>query len=81
LFLGDGATALENLYPEKMEQGKIYNVKKSIWHAIVLSPDASTLIVENCDTSEGNTDYSPLNPEHKHLILETARREQPDCWN
>ena len=45
------------------------------WHTIVLSPDASVLLVENCNTGEANSEYSPLKAEHSRLILETARRE------
>ena len=77
LFVGDGAVSLERLLPQPMEPGKIYNVKKAVWHATIMSLDASMLIVENCDTSEQNSDFLELKPEHKALILETARRELP----
>ena len=39
----------------KIEPGKIYNVKKNVWHACALDLDSSVLIVENCDTCEGNS--------------------------
>lgn len=41
----------------KMEKGKIYNVKKGIWHSIAMSRDAKVLIVENDDTTENNSEY------------------------
>jgi hypothetical protein len=76
LFVGTGEACLDSLVPEVMAIGKVYNVKRGAWHTIVLSPDASVLLVENCDTGEANSEYSPLQPEHSRLILETARREQ-----
>jgi mannose-6-phosphate isomerase-like protein (cupin superfamily) len=80
LFLGDGELELERFYPQVMEPGKIYNVKKNVWHSIVLTRDGSVLIVENQDTDEKNTDYSPILPRHGQLIMDAARREQPEEW-
>jgi ureidoglycolate hydrolase len=75
LFVGDGATHPERLFPQPMELGKIYNVKRAVWHTTIMSLDASMLIVENRDTGEKNSDDSEIKPEHIALILETARRE------
>jgi len=80
LFLGEGEPDVEQLHPLVMEAGKIYNIKKNVWHTIVLSRDASVLIVENRDTGRHNSRYSPLQPAQRALVLETARREQPGCW-
>ena len=63
--------------PSPSGVGSCQNVKKAVWHITIMSLDASMLIVENRDTSEQNSDYSELKPEHKALILETARRELP----
>ena len=76
LFLGEGDSGIEKIHPQVMQSGKIYNVKKSIWHTVVLSRDGSVLIVENRDTSRENSDYSMLNPNLRHLLVETARQEQ-----
>ncbi len=43
-----------------MEKSKVYNVKKGEWHHIVVSPDATVLIVENSDTSAENTDKKEI---------------------
>lgn len=43
--------------PCKMELGKVYNVKKGVWHSIATSRDAKVLIVENDDTTEQNSEY------------------------
>jgi ureidoglycolate hydrolase len=75
LFVGGGSNFLERLLPQVMEPGKIYNVKKSAWHTVALSPEASILIVENRDTGSSNSEFSLLQPEHKQMILETVYRE------
>ena len=80
LFLGEGETQLERLYPQSLEPGKMYNVKRSVWHSIILSRDGSVLIVENRNTSRENSDYASLNSEQRDLIVEIARREQSD-WS
>lgn len=80
LFLGDGSQHVENIYSQKMESGKLYNVKKNTWHSIVLSRDGSVLIVENQNTSRDNTDYSALLPQHHQTIIDISRRDQPGEW-
>ena len=80
LFLGEGNLQVEKIHPQILEPGKIYNVKRGIWHTVVLSQDGSVLIVENQNTRKENSDYFPILPEHKRLILDTAEREQPGCW-
>lgn len=80
LFLGDGEFELERIFPQVMEPGKIYNVKQNVWHSIVLSRDGSVLIVENQDTDEKNTDYSPIPPRDRQLIIDVARHEQSEEW-
>jgi hypothetical protein len=58
-----------------MESGKLYNVKRNTWHTILLTRDASVLIVENRNTDRHNSEYMPLSAEQRQLILEQARRE------
>ena len=76
LFLGEGEESIEKIHPQVMQSGKIYNVKKSVWHTVVLSRDGSVLIVENRDTSRENSEYSMLNPKLRSSLVETARQEQ-----
>jgi ureidoglycolate hydrolase len=80
LFLGKGELGIEEIYFQVMEPGVIYNVKPQTWHTVVLSRNASVLIVENADTGEHNSQYTKLKPEHCQFILETVRREQPGHW-
>ena len=39
-----------------MEKCTVYNVKKCAWHHIVVSEDATVLVVENSNTSRDNTE-------------------------
>ena len=39
-----------------MELYKVYNVKKGLWHHIVLSEDAEVLVVENSSTARENSE-------------------------
>ena len=79
-FIGEGDSGLTELTPRVLEPGKLYNVKCSTWHNVVLSKDASVLLVENCNTGIENSDYAALNSHLRRIIVETAAREQPDCW-
>jgi ureidoglycolate hydrolase len=72
LFLGEGETQVERLYAQPMEPGVIYNVKPQTWHTIVMSDDASVLIVENADTGEHNSQFCELRPEQRRFIMEEA---------
>lgn len=37
--------------------GKLYNIKKGAWHALLMEKDAKVLIVENHNTSRENSEY------------------------
>jgi ureidoglycolate hydrolase len=78
IFLGEGVTRIETINSYVMEPGRIYNVRKSVWHTIVLSRDGSVLIVENRNTGKENSHYSALNKEQRQKVVETAQREQED---
>ena len=41
----------------QMEKGRIYNVKKGAWHALLMEKDAKVLIVENHNTARENSEY------------------------
>jgi hypothetical protein len=75
LLLGGNASKVDEIYPEAMEIGKIYNIKRNAWHTILLSRDASVLLVENKDTGKHNTEYFDLSAEQHAFVMETAERE------
>lgn len=81
LFIGEGDTQVEKLSPLVMEPLKLYNVKRGVWHNIVLSRDASVLLVENRDTGTANSEDAPLSAALRQLIVETAARELPTWWS
>jgi ureidoglycolate hydrolase len=81
LILAEGNEDIQSLRFQVMEEGILYNVKPTCWHAVVMSREASILIVENADTSDANSQYTILIPGLCREIQETARREQPGCWD
>ncbi len=47
----------EGFLKTQLEIGKIYNVKKGVYHALLMDRDAKVLIVENHNTGRDNTEY------------------------
>ena len=60
LFIG------EDLKTVELERGKIYNVKKAVYHAIKVTKDAKLILVENHNTAISNTEYLPLSENAKY---------------
>lgn len=56
VLLEGEATLYEEENTYKMEKCKVYNVKKGLWHHIVVSENATVLIVENSNTTTDNTE-------------------------
>ena len=75
LFIGSGDESTPEITPYPMEPCMLYNVKKGAWHNIILSEDATILLVENKDTGEGNSNYYPLTKEQREFIQDTAKKE------
>jgi hypothetical protein len=77
---GNDAGLLAGVYPQTLESGKIYSVKQSVWHSILLSRDASVLIIENLDTATENSEYCDIPAELRNQILTLARQELPEFF-
>ena len=75
LILGGNGIKCEGVLSQPMEIGRLYNVKRLAWHTVLLSNDASVLLVENRDTDEHNSEYDKLSAEQRSRLMETARRE------
>jgi len=58
---GDGHPGAIRLLP--MERGKIYNVKRGVWHNLATVPGTAVLIVENADTSPDNSPKMAVTPD------------------
>ena len=61
------------IVPQVMQPGKIYNVKRGAWHGVLLTLDASVLLVENRDTGINNSEYCNLTPEQRSQIVQLAQ--------
>jgi hypothetical protein len=72
LLVGGVENHVDEIYPNVMEFGKLYNVKRNAWHCILLSRDASVLLVENRNTSRLNSEYTRLTEEQREFISDQA---------
>jgi ureidoglycolate hydrolase len=72
LILGGNSTGVQAVYTQKMAVGNLYNVKQDVWHAVLLSRDATILIVENRNTGDINTEYCELSAELRAEIIKLA---------
>jgi len=68
LIIGGDGDKPEPIEVLPMDLLKTYNVKIKVWHAVIMSPDASIYIVENVDTGKQNGEYYTLNSEEKKSI-------------
>jgi hypothetical protein len=73
LIIGGNGKTIEGVYPQVMEIGKVYNVRVNTWHTILLSEDASVLLMEECNTVVENSEYTTLPDEFHKQIMEIAR--------
>lgn len=71
LIIGEGTLEPQNMDIIKMEYETVYNVKKGVWHHIIMQEASSVVIVENKDTSPANTEYYELGDVLKLKLLKT----------
>ena len=76
LILGGSGAQVDGIYSQVMEHGKVYNVKRNCWHTILLSRDASVLLIENKNTGDHNSEFTNLSLEQRCLIREKAQNEK-----
>jgi ureidoglycolate hydrolase len=72
LVLGGNSSRVDSIHPQKMEMGYLYNVKRNAWHTVMLSQDASILIVEEKNTGPENTEYCELAEDFRKEIATIA---------
>jgi hypothetical protein len=60
---------ISNIEGLDMERGKIYNMKKGVYHSHTLSKDAKVLIVENDDTSDVNSPKFMIDKDTNNILL------------
>jgi hypothetical protein len=74
LFLGEGGDNVIKIHAADMGLYKIYNVKKSVWHTIVMTKGAKVLIVENSNTASQNSSYCKLSEEQRKTIINLTKK-------
>lgn len=58
LYVSDGGDdGCGRITEVPLEKGKMYNVRKGVWHTHVTGPNAKVIIIENADVSSENSDY------------------------
>lgn len=72
LLIGGNGPQVDEIIPQEMETGLLYNIRRDVWHTILLSRDASVLIVEQADTGEHNSEYAALSDRFHRQIVEIA---------
>ncbi len=75
LYIGDstGDEAPGAIHGRDMETGKLYNVRRGVWHNCALGADAKVLVVENADTSGANSDYVTLSDAERAEVARLAQ--------
>lgn len=73
LFTGGDGEEIGEIDVIHLEPGKLYNVKKDVWHTHTLSEDAMVLIVENRDTDRHGD--SPIK-----ALTEAQKAELQACF-
>ena len=77
LFVGEGGNAVEWIHAEDLQPGRVYNVRQAVWHTHTLSRDAKVLVVENRDTTYGNSPFTPLTSAQNQALIDLTR----SLWN
>lgn len=73
LLIGGNQPELSEIEAIDMKTGDFYNVKRNTWHAVLMSPDANIVIVENDNTSLENTEFHILTNSHSQTLRQLAR--------
>lgn len=76
---GDAEPTAPQVLP--MEAHVAYNVRRSVWHHVVMSPEAHIVLLERSDTSVTTTDYADFSPEAARDIMRRFRVGLPDPRN
>lgn len=57
-----------------MQPGKVYNIRREVWHRIHMQPGSQVLIVEDKDTHVGDFEFYDLSADQKHRLVEAVAR-------
>lgn len=42
--------------PIQLFPGRVYNVKKNVWHSVIMEEDSKIFVIEDADTGDENTE-------------------------
>ncbi len=56
ILLDGEAVLYTDTEEERMQKCVVYNIPKAVWHHIVVSKDATVMVVENKSTCDANTE-------------------------
>lgn len=70
MLVGDDGADASQVKPLELAPFQAINIKRSVWHSLITSPDARLFIIENRDVTRENSDYWNC-PENflKHLHM------------
>ncbi|NLP34680.1 MAG: hypothetical protein GX359_05715 [Clostridiales bacterium] len=77
LFVGGKGDEIGEISGVAMEQLKLYNVKKGVWHTHTLDKAATVLIIENQDTSDQNSPTKAMNEGQIVQLREVFQKVSP----
>ena len=80
LLMGGKDPRVEAVAPQVMEIGRLYNVRCTAWHSVIMSREATILLVENHDTGDANSEYVELTRDQRRQVVEVARSELPEFF-
>ena len=73
LFVGEGKDSVDRIHAEDLQPHRLYTVRQAVWHTHTLSSDAKVLVIENRNTTYGNSPFAPLsNAQRQQLIRMTG---------
>lgn len=70
LFLGGSGERPGKIERVDMVPGKVYNIKKGVWHNHIMDPSGEVVIVENSNTSDDNSPIVELTKEQRKELEE-----------
>lgn len=74
LFLGGSGERPEHIKRIDMAAGKVYNIKKGVWHNHIMNQFGEVVIVENSNTSDENSPVIELTQEQIRELRQEEKK-------
>lgn len=59
----------------KLQEGKVYNIPKNVWHKVAMKPGSSVLIIENANTHISDFEFYYLTESQKEDLTRVVTDE------